>query len=619
VNIVVCVKVTPIPAEARFDEATKTLVRENVTLTISSLDRRALLEALRLRGEVGGTVTVLSLVPPQARRPLVDTLALGADKVVMLTDPAFAGSDTLATARALSAALRKLDPDLIMCGKFTVDAETGQVPSEVAEMLDLPQVTSIRSVRAADRPDVLTVERETDDGFESYEVTLPALLSVVELITSFRRPSPEEVEAAGAKPIEVWSAADLGIDPAIVGKAGSPTRVAELRSASLERNAIIVANETPEAAARKLMDYLLRNAVFEPKRERAAAKPRRDRPASPDPAKAVWVVAEVIEGGLRHVTFELLGKAQDLADTLGGEVAAVLVGGPDIAKHVPTLGAYGADTVYLASDERLARYQTAAHTEVLASAIRDHKPYAVLLPSTTNGRDWAPRVAARLQLGLTGDAVDLELDENGELAQIKPAFGGNIASPIYSSTSPAMATVRPGMLEARAPRDGIEPKTVTLPTPRVDASRVRLLDSRVVHGLGATRLDDASVIVSIGNGIGGPDNIPVVRELADALDGALAGSLRVSTDRWLPAQLQVGLTGKAVAPRFYIAVGISGQPNHLMGIKRAEHIIAINNNPEAPIFKAANLGVVGDWAEVVPALTAAVREAKKAHASARRD
>lgn len=609
-NIVVCIKQTPVAAETRLDENTKRLVREGVTLTVSSLDRRATLEALRLRKEVGGTVTVLTMGPPQARSALLELLGLGADKGVLLTDAAFAGSDTLATARGLAAALRRLNPDLIMCGKFSIDAETGQVPSEVAELLGLPQVTSIRSIQPTGRPNAMLVDRETDEGFERLEMPLPALVSVVELITTFRRSTPEELQAALAKPLETWSAADLGIDPATVGTKGSPTRVAELRSARLERQGTIVSGDDPQQAARQVADYLVKNGLFSRRDGRVKLRLRRRSPMRPDPRKAIWVVAEIVRGGPRPVTFELLGEAQDLADKLGGEVAAVLVGGSAAKEHIEALQAHGADTVYAALDDRLATYDTLLYTDVLVSAIRRHQPYAVLVPSTTNGRDWAPRVAARLGLGLTGDCVGLELDGNGELAQIKPAFGGNIVSPIYSSTRPIMATVRAGVLEAREPRHDVRPFVIPLELPK--GERVaKLLESHVDPALGATKLDGADVVVTVGMGVGGPDKLPVVRELADTMDAAIGITLAVAVAKWLPPQLQVGLTGKSVAPRFYIAVGVSGQPNHLIGNRKARHIIAINNNREAPIFKSANLGVVGDWATIVPALTQALQEAKQ--------
>ncbi|MBI4339475.1 MAG: electron transfer flavoprotein alpha/ beta subunit [Chloroflexi bacterium] len=605
-KIVVCVKQTPSASETRFNEETKTLVREGVSLVISSIDRRALLEALRLRGEVGGTVAVLTMGPPQAESALQECLALGADEAILLTDRAFAGADTLATARAIALALRKLSPDLVVCGKFSIDSETAQVPSEVAELLDLPQVTSVRKLRPTPEASTLWVERETDEGFEQYEVRLPALLSVTELIIASRRPTPEAMEAAKEKPLATWTAADIGGDPALLGSAGSPTRVAELRSAALERKGQTISGEDPAWASAQLAAYLFANGLFQPRSHGAATKPRRMAPRDAAPGRAVWVLAEMLGGQPRPVSYELLGAAQDVADRFGGEVAAVLAGDPAVAKHVAALGAFGADTVYLAADDRLSTYNTEHFAHIVTTAIQRYRPHLVLFPSTTNGRDLAPRIAARLGVGLTGDCVGLEIDGEGEVAMLKPAFGGNIVSPIYSRTLPVMGTVRPGMLEARAPNWGIRPRVVPLPLSWEGESRVRLLEASAEPGLDAQGLDNADIVVGVGMGVGGPQHLPEVQQLAKALGASLAGSLRVATAGWLPPQLQLGLTGKAVAPRFYIAIGVSGQANHLVGARKAQHIIAINNDPAAPIFKSADFGVVGDWKQIVPALVEAL-------------
>lgn len=606
-NIVVCVKQAPAPADARIDEVTRTLVREGVRLVISSLDRRALLEGLRLRDEVGGTVTALSMGPPQARTALVECLALGADRAVHLSDKRFAGSDTLATSRALADALRRLGPDLVLCGRFTIDSETGQVPAEVAELLDLPQITSARKITPDAAPGVLSLERETDDGYEQYEVTLPAVVSVTEFIITTRRPTPEELEAAEQRPVETWTAEELGGNRRGYGAAGSPTWVGDLRPADFDRGGTVVSGEDPEEAARQLADFLVGRGIFEPGDRARPSGDRRPVPTSADPNRAVWVVAEPAGGRLPPVTFELLGAAQGLAHASGGEVAAVIIGGDGVKSYVADLGAYGADVVYVAADQGLEAYDTEAYTDVLASAVQRLRPWTVLLASAVNGRDLAPRVAARLQIGLTGDAVGLELDAEGRLAALKPAFGGSVVSPIYSRTEPVMATVRPGVLSATRPDRAVEPRVESLPAPQGTRARIRRLRAVVDDLIGASRLEDADVVVAVGMGIGGPEGVPTLRELADVTGGALAATLRVASAGWLPAQLQVGLTGKTVAPRFYIAVGVSGQPTHLTGSKKAEHVVAINSDPEAPMFKAADFGVVGDWAQVVPALTQALR------------
>src|SRR5439155_8957546 len=231
----VLIKQVPNVSEMQFDPQTRRLRREGVRLEVSSFDVRALIRALELRAETGGEVTVLTMGPPQAREALVHCLALGADRGVHLVDPAFAGSDTLATARALALALRREGFDLVLCGKSSVDAETGQVGPEVAELLDVPQITAVRRLDLEPARRRVKAERETDAGFECVECNLPALVSATEDLAAERFPKRAEKEAAKAKPIVEVTARDLAEDVRIFGAAGSPTRVEGLETIVVER------------------------------------------------------------------------------------------------------------------------------------------------------------------------------------------------------------------------------------------------------------------------------------------------------------------------------------------------------------------------------------------------
>src|SRR5262249_15462142 len=226
-----------------------------------------------------------------------------------------------------------------------------------------------------------------------------------------------------------------------------------------------------------------------------------------------------------------------------------------------------------------------------------------LFSSTERGRDFAPRIAARLGLGLTGDAIDLAIDAEGRLVQMKPAFGGHVVAPILSRTAPAMATVRPGMLPRAEPLPSRRARRATLAIPSMPEIRARVT-ARVSPSRAG--IAGANVVVGVGMGIGDPANIALCEALAETLGGAIAASRRVTDKGWLPRQGQGGVPGEAVSPGLYIAVGIRGLPNHTVGIQRAGTIVAINKDPKAPIFQLANLGVVGDALEIVPALTSAL-------------
>ena len=605
-RLIVCIKQVPEVAEIKFNPETKSLVREGVANVVNPFDRRALAEAIRLRDLCGGDVVVLTMGPPQAREALVECLGAGADRAIHLVDAAFAGSDTLATARALSLALRHEHYDIIFCGKYSVDAETGQVGPELAEMLDVPQITGATRLEVSDDQRAVTVERETDDGFETVECDLPVLLTAAERLIRPIKVKEPQLEAGRAKPILEVTAAELSSDTSIFGFAGSPTRVEEIRSLARTRQVAMIEGANAEEKAARLIERLeSRGALGDQKVARVSE-------SVPDTAQEaageleVWVVAESMDGKLRRVSFELLGKGIELARKLHARLAAV-VAGEDAGAHVKALAAHGADRVYVADDERLARYTTAAYTSLLVDAIRTHNPIVVLLPSTSNGRDLAPRVAARLSVGLTADCVDLDVNENGLLAQYKPAFGGNIVALIYSRTLPQIATVKPGMLQAAASDELRTAEVIRLAMPRNDDERSRLIDVRKEVPFEVAELDEAERIICVGTGIGGPENLAAIEALARAMGAQIGATRRVVDQGWLPRHQQIGLTGKVVSPLLYIGIGVRGALNHTIGIQQAGTIVAINIDPNAQIFHTADFGIVGDWAETVQALTARLK------------
>jgi electron transfer flavoprotein alpha subunit len=305
--------------------------------------------------------------------------------------------------------------------------------------------------------------------------------------------------------------------------------------------------------------------------------------------------------GLKAIVAELLAKAAELAVALGGPVEAVVIGG---APHAAALAAMGADRVLHADAAGLSPYTTDAHAAVLADAIVARRPRLVLLGSTADGRDLAPRVAARLGLGLTGDAIDLDVDAEGRVRQHKPAFGGSIVAPILSHARPEMATVRPGVLRAARPDPGRRASVEGLAVRTVPA-RVRVVGRRTLDAA-AMDLDTAELVIGVGRGVGGPEALAPIVALAGRLGAAIAATREVTDAGWLPKQHQIGLTGRAIAPRLYLALAVGGAPEHLVGLRRAGIIVAVNKNAKAPILKAADLGIVADYAAILPHLEGAL-------------
>ncbi len=600
-RIAVCIKQVPAVSALEFDAATRTIRREGVRNEISAFDVRALLKAVALRDAHGGEVVAVTMGPPPAREALLECLALGADRALHCCDRAFAGADTLATARALAAALAREPFDLVLCGRNSVDAETGQVGPELAELLDWPQVTIARTLAVDPAARTLTAERETDDGIDTVQTTLPAVVTAAEDLAPERFTTRAEREAAAAKPIETLSAVDLRLDSDAVGAAGSPTWVLGLDAVEEHRRRERIEAPTAAEQVAALVDRLLAHGLFGTWTAERPAPPPHPTPADVPRAgqRDVLVVVETLDGAPRPVTVELLHKATALAAALRGRVLA-LVAGRDAARHTAALAAHGADRVLVADDEGfLAGVE--AYAALLTAVLRDAHPGIVLLPATVFGRDVAPRVAARLALGLTGECVDLSIDAEGRLLQHKPAFGGSVVALIASRTQPEMATVRPGMLAAGAPHAGRTAEVVRLAlTPAPE--RVRVV-ARQREALAAAELEEARRVVGVGRGIGGPEHLPAIRALAAALDAALCTTRDVTDAGWLPKQYQVGITGRAIAPELYVAVALRGAFEHTVGVRRSGLIVAINRSPRAPIFKSCDYGLVGDWQTIVPLLT----------------
>ena len=595
-KILCLVKQVPHPAHVRIDPETRRLVREGVPLELNEFDVYAVTEAVRLRERHGGEVVAVTMGPPQAEEALKLTLVIGADRAIHLSDRAFAVADTIGTSRTLAMAIEKEGADLVLCGRKTVDSETWQVPPEVAGFLGWPQLTNVDRLELVDGG--LRARRETDEGFDTYELPLPAVVSVAEAINEGVWPAKRDVDAFSADGrIALWEAGDLVADlrpnDKRFGQSGSPTRVLAVKDATPERAGEIAAS--PERAAERVL-ALLAEAGERPaspweKPERLGAKPGK--------SYDCWTVVEYVAGRPRRASLELLGKGRELAGKLGGLNCAVALGDPGGERE---LGRWGAERVVVlpVTDE----YYPDVYAQALKAFVETVKPHVLLIPSTATGRDYGPRVAGELELGMTGDCVDLAIDKAGRLIQYKPAYGGNIVSVIMGRTTPQLATVRPGMFAPVEPRDGVEAQVESVGVGR--ASGMKLVERHREPDTAGYELDAAEVVICVGKGIGGPEAIGEIEGHARRLGAAVGGSRDVCDAGWLPKNRQIGLTGRAVAPRLYVAVGVRGAFEHLVGSVKAGVIVALNKNERAPIFAAADVGVVGDWRETLPPLVDAL-------------
>jgi electron transfer flavoprotein alpha subunit len=324
--------------------------------------------------------------------------------------------------------------------------------------------------------------------------------------------------------------------------------------------------------------------------------------------QGIAVYCEVKEDKILPIATEGLGIGRKLASGLGQELSAVLVGSnlSNLAQQAIT---YGADRVYLVDDPLLKDYQADAYVSVMEKVVNQTKPQVLIMGQTDSGRDLAPRLAFRLGIAVTMDCVDLAIDpESKRLLQTKPIYGGNARAVFTSEADPQMVTIRTKAMTALEP-EAARKGEITNITAGLQASDIRTkILGRVKEEVAGIKLEDAGVVVAGGRGIGGAEGFRQLEELAKLLKGAVGASRPPCDNGWVPDTLQVGLTGKIIAPELYIAIAISGSSQHMSGCSGSKTIVAINKDPEANIFRQARFGVVGDWKKVLPAFTKKVRE-----------
>ena len=580
-KIVCLVKQVPRADSIQFDEETKQLRREGVPLLLNPFDAAAVAHAATIPD---AEVVAMTMGPPQAEAALRTCLALGAHRCIHLSDRVFAVADTIGTSRTLALAIEKEgDVDLVLCGRKTTDSETWQVPPETAAFLGWPHLTSV--VETALRDGKVRAIRETDDGFETWEVVTPAVLSLAH---------GRDADGSADGRIDVWTAADVVGDvdeyDKRFGQPGSPTRVLAVRDVSPERAGERF-TDLPAAAER------IRALAAERGAEATSWEKPERLGEQPSPKRYdCWTFVELADGAPTRHSLELLAKGRELSGKLGGDNVA-LVFGADVSAQ---LARQGAERVVLVEDDRLAEYDPSVWSAALRFVLERQRPHVLLIPATANGRDLGPRAAGELELGMTGDCVGLGIDRAGRLIQTKPAYGGNIVSVIMGATTPQLATVRARMFEPLEPRD-VEAKVDRLELGSLPVDTLKLVAREAAP---ARDLDAADVVVCLGSELPS-DDIGRARALAEAA-GAAVGATRTVCERGdLPRNRQLGLFGRPVAPRLLVTVGVPGDFEELTGFVKSGVVAAVNHG-EAAMLAAADVGAIVHWEAAIPALAGAL-------------
>lgn len=595
-DFAILVKVVPAVEQIRYDPGRLTLIRSGVQSFLNPYDSRAVRIAVQLRRREE-RVTVLSMGPPQSEVQLRETFAFGADRVILLTDPALAGSDTLVTARVLHAALEAVGHDVILAGERSIDSETGQVGPEVAALLDVPVVTSVRSLTRSPDGDELEMVAETGSGWNRFRLVPPAVITVNErILRKASPPTDEERLRAAPMTVDTQSVRDLGFAPESVGLEGSRTIVRA------------VDNEEPERHPRIFGEGALSeriagaSAAVEELLSAPATRPARLPPISlsiPDD-REVLVLVSGSDGATESAT---LGAVSELR-RWGSHVwpSAVWVGRKPSDVDRDAVAKAGAVRGYwIPTDRPYIGSRTAARGLDHLLSFRPELAGFLLLANSF-GREVGGQLAARRGLGLTGDAVGLSVNAAGVLVWRKPAFGGGLVASIRSRNRPSLATVRPGALISSEDPDARPLEVHEQPWVPSD-HEPELMDSGREFDPRWGDLSTARIVVTVGLGLGGPENLPALEPTIRAWKAALGGTRRVVKHGWLPGGRQVGLTGVSVAADLAVLIGVGGAGNHLIGLRRTRVLVAINPDPAAPVFQRVDVGIVGGWAEVLPRLT----------------
>lgn len=558
------------------------LNRAGLPTELNPFCRRAAALAVRVAQQTGGTSTALTMGPPSALDVLQEAQACGIDRTVLLSDPGLAGSDCLATARALAAAISTLPaPDLILVGRSSLDADTGLTGPMLAEALGVafvgPAITL--EVSVLDGRPVLDATLQQDAAEVQVQVRGPAVVAVAERATSPAKAAPDTwPQPPTARRI---TTADLGDGP--WGTAGSGTIVAGVRSSSTRRAAARMPGELTEQITRAV-DLLVERGTFDD----AETEPEPSPPVPAQRGAAGPAIVALIEG--EAAGRALLTECAVVAHRIGGHVvAAGAITDPSTAAR------WGADTTLeLAGDDP--RSVAALVARIFPDA------WAVVGPATDWGREVLARLAVRVRGGVIADAVSLDVelaDGAAFLIGTKPCAGAAVAE-IVCHTTTRLATVRIGALPPRSPRELTrtpEHERLHLP-PDLDVS---YLSRRTVDDTDA--LDRAQMVIGLGRGVQ-PERYAELEPLRELLGARFAATRAVTDAGWLPHGRQVGITARSIAPRLYVAIGIGGSSNHLAGLSRTHTVLAINADPAAAIFDAADIGIVADWTQAVPALAA---------------
>ncbi|MFZ0699856.1 MAG: FAD-binding protein [Thermoplasmata archaeon] len=593
-DLTVLAKATPDRDALRFDPQARTVVRAGATAFLNPFDQRALRVALDLR-RPGEKVHLVSMGPPELAPLLAETYAVGVDRVILISDDALIGSDALVTARVLARAVQRLGRSLLLMGDRSTDGESGILPGALAPLLWSSPIVRARSIARSESGFEFEVTADTEVGWARYRVTAPCLIAVGEKIAKPRKANPVELALVATRPVERWTISDLGFRPREVGRAGSRTTLVDVVSDAPLRIPRTYSGPTLAEGIREAREWIgtLAGTTM------PEGEPFLPRATDGSDDLEVLVLASGPDGRLDPNALEVLSEIRRRIPDYWP--SAVWVGPPPTSEDTERLRRAGAVRGYGLhgpSDPILSVVATLG----LERAI-DRRPQAaaVIVPSTLAGREIAGRLAGRRGLGIVTDVEEAHSGPAGQLVWTKPSFGGAHRASVVTRTRPSIVTFRSRKAAHTDPVAAASLDWIDIPF-EPPVTPIRRLDDGIERLPEFGRPDLARGVVGIGMGLGGPEQIHALVPMLAARGMALVASRRVVDAGWVPPHLQVGLTGRSIAPPLGILVGTSGSPNFMVGWRRAHRLIAINRDLGAAVFRGVDLGLAGPWEEILPAL-----------------
>lgn len=632
-TIISLMKQVPLPSQMRMGE--DGLMDRTKAKSIINVDCSFALEAgLQLKSMMKeAKLIVCSMGPPSFEQSLKTAISMGYDEAYLLSDRRLGGSDTFTTGFALSRMLKHLgfgkglnEDFIVVAGRQTSDGDTAHVPSQVAENLGIPQATFLENVEF--KNSTIIARRIIEGGYQMLKLPIPCTLSFTPTGIPPRRPTLSGAVKARNTQVTVFNTDDIHLEDSQIGLLGSPTIVAKVSSIRSERAPIIMSQGH---SGEELVKDLMKNMKSGKNSLEAISKKEAKKVEMPtdfekvdfrNGASGILTWAEVANGKLSRPSLELLTPAVNLARSLekGTKVRTLLIGS-NVQELAKELIYHGSDEVIVVDDARLEEYRILPFSSIFAQVIKAYKPEIALFAATTAGRELAPRIGVKTKSGVTADCTALEIGEHRDnkkkivyapiLESRRPTYGESKLATIIGFVCPQISTARAGTFEVPK-RDEEKEGLITPFTPELNEQDfvTEILETHRGEG-GLSSLFEADVIVTGGRGALSDDMI-LIKELASALNTQgvkceWASSRPVVDLGVCEYARQIGQTGKTVRPKVYIAVGVSGAIQHIVGMKESESIIAINKNAKESIFANADFGIVGEYEDILPALIKEVK------------